>query len=186
MTKRLFIALELPESCKKILVELNPRIKGVRWLPAEQIHLTMSFLGEVEASNEERLRDALRDVDVPPFFLPVHGIGTFGGARPTVVWAGVGQGHPHLFAAHKHIQDAVLRAGLEPDLRPFHPHITVARAQGLSRATLKQFLTKYAETEFALWKVTGFALFSSVLSREGAAHHIEMRREFSPGHSEAR
>jgi 2'-5' RNA ligase len=177
--KRLFIGLELPASCQKVLVQLDPAIKGVRWLRAAQMHLTMSFLGDVDSAHEERLHRELATVRVPPFFLPVVGLGLFGGARPTVLWAGVGKGHPHLFALHKHIQDAVLRTGLEPDLRPFHPHITVARMQGVSRTALRPFLRKHAETEFALWKVAGFALFSSVLSREGATHSVELRQEFA-------
>ena len=179
--KRLFIGLELPETDRAMLAGLDPRIKGLRWLPAEQLHLTMSFLGDVEADAEKRLRDALADVHVGAFFLPVEGVGAFGGARPSIVWAGVGKGHPHLFALHKHIQDAALHAGLEPDLRPFHPHITLGRASrqgGVSRQALLPFLRRHAETEFALWKVTGFALYSSVLSQQGAAHTVEMRREF--------
>lgn len=176
--KRLFIGLELPASCKAELREIDPRIKGLRWLPPEQIHLTMSFLDEVASPAEESLREALAQVRVPPFFLPIQGVGAFGGSRPTVVWAGVGKAHPHFFALHKHIQDAVLHAGLEPDLRPFHPHVTIGRAKGVSRATLKPFLQRYAEAEFDLVKITGFALFSSVLAPEGAMYSIEMRREF--------
>lgn len=138
----------------------------------------MSFLGDVAAPQEECLRDALGQVQVPAFFLPIKGVGTFGGGRPTVVWAGVGKGHPHLFALHKHIQDAVLHARLEADLRPFHPHITIGRAKGVSRAALVTFLRKHAETEFGLWKVTGFELLSSVLSAAGATYSIEMRKAF--------
>lgn len=178
MSKRLFIGLELPATCRKTLAGLDPRVKGLRWLPAEQLHLTMSFLGDVDFDKEERLREALEAVQVPPFFLPICGIGAFGGARPTVVWAGVGKGHPHLFALHHHVQDAVLHAGLEADLKPFHPHITVGRARGVSRASLQPFLRRFAETEFGLWKVTGFTLFSSVLSPTGSIYSIEMRREF--------
>ncbi|MEA3212033.1 MAG: 2,3-cyclic 3-phosphodiesterase [Chthoniobacter sp.] len=178
MSKRLFIGLELPGSVQETLAALDPRIKGLRWLPAGQMHLTMSFLGSVELNGEERLREALAKVHVPPFFLPVTGVGAFGGTRPTVVWAGVGKAHPHLFALHKHVQDAVLHAGLEPDLRPFHPHVTVGRAKGVSRPALQPFLRRHAETELGLWKVTGFVLFSSVLSPEGATHSIEMQREF--------
>jgi 2'-5' RNA ligase len=178
VAKRLFIGLELPASCKETLVRLDPRIKGLRWLAAPQLHLTMSFLGDVETAREESLRDALADVQVPAFFLPIQGVGAFGGARPTVVWAGIGKGHPHLFALHKRIQDAVLHAGLEPDLRPFHPHITVGRAKGVSRAALAPFLRRHTAMEFGLWKVTGFVLFSSVLTAESATHVIEMRREF--------
>jgi len=175
MRKRLFIALELPESLRRILAELDPGIKGLRWLPQEQLHATLSFLDRVNPGQEERLREALSQVRVPSFFLPIQGIGSFGGARPTIVWAGLGKGHPHLFALHKHIQDAVLRVGLEPDLRPFHPHITLGRVNGLSGATLLPFLRRNANAEFGLWRVIGFAMFSSVLTSEGPIHTLEMR-----------
>lgn len=84
MSKRLFIGLELPTSCRETLAGLDPGLKGVQWLPPEQIHLTLSFLGDVEPGDEERLRQALQEVQVPKFLLPVRGVGTFGGAHPTV------------------------------------------------------------------------------------------------------
>jgi RNA 2',3'-cyclic 3'-phosphodiesterase len=177
MSKRLFIGLELPENTRVALHGIDPHVKGLRWLPPEQLHLTMSFLGDVDAPREERLREMLARVQVAPFFLPIAGVGAFGGERPSVVWVGVGKGHPHLFALHQHIQDAVLHAGLEPELKPFHPHITLGRARGVSRVALKPFLRRHAETEFDLWKVTGFTLFSSRLAAEGAIHSVEMRQE---------
>ena len=178
VVKRLFVGLELPGVSRRMLAELDPGIRGVRWLSADQMHLTMSFLGDVGSDSEERLRTSLMEIHVPAFFLPIQGVGAFGGTRPTVVWAGVGNGHPHLSALHKHIQDAVLRAGMEPDLRPFHPHITLGRAKSVSRESLQPFLRKHAGTEFDFWKITGFALFSSELSSEGAMHTVEMRRDF--------
>jgi RNA 2',3'-cyclic 3'-phosphodiesterase len=178
MEKRLFIALELPESCRAVLAALDPKIKGLRWISSEQLHATMSFLDRVTQEEEEKLQEALAIVRVPPFFLPIQGVGTFGGSKPTVLWAGLGKAHPHLFALHKHIQDAVLKLGLEPDLRPFHAHITLGRLNGASSALLKPFLRCNAETEFGLWKVTGFALFSSVLTREGPIHALEKRFNF--------
>lgn len=178
MAKRLFVALELPESCRAVLAALDPEIKGLRWFPKEQLHATMSFLDRVAQEQEEKLQEVLALVRVPPFFLPIQGVGTFGGSRPTVVWAGLGKAHPHLFALHKHIQDAVLRVGLEPDLRPFHAHITLGRLNGVSTATLSPFLRRNAETEFGLWKVTSFALFSSMLMREGPIYTLERRFKF--------
>jgi 2'-5' RNA ligase len=178
MAKRLFIGLELPASSRTMLAGLDPGIKGVRWAPAEQMHLTMSFLGHIGEEKEEILRAALAGVQISPFFLPIAGVGVFGGDRPSIVWAGVGKGHPHLFALHKRIQDAVLQAGLEPDLKPFHPHITLGRVKNVPRHTLRPFLLRHEKTEFDLWQVTGFALFSSILSREGAIHFVEWRREF--------
>ncbi len=178
MSKRLFVGLELPESSRHLFRKIDPHVKGLRWLPPEQLHLTMSFIGDVEPEQEERLRENLARVRVPPFFLPIAGVGAFGGERPSVVWAGVGKGHPHLFALHQHIQDAVLHAGLEPDLKPFHPHITLGRARDVSRAALKPFLRDHKESEFDLWKVTGFTLFSSRLTAEGSIYTVEMRQEF--------
>jgi len=178
-SKRLFVGLELPSSCKMALVALDPHLTGLRWLPEEQLHLTLCFIGDVEARAENGLQEALRDVRVPPFFLPLRGVGFFDlHGRPSVVWAGVGNGHPHLFALHRRIQDAVLHARLEADLKPFHPHVTLARGKGISRQALQPLIRSHAETEFGLVKVTGFALFSSVLAPGGATHRVEMRQVF--------
>jgi RNA 2',3'-cyclic 3'-phosphodiesterase len=178
-SKRLFVGLELPATCKTSLLSLDPHLAGLRWLVEEQFHLTLSFLGDVEPPAEARLREALRGVRVPPFFLPVCGVGVFNvRGRPSVVWAGVGKGHPHLFALHRHVQDAVLHAGLEPDLKPFHPHITIGRAKGISRQAVQPFIRRYAETDFGIFEVTGFNLYSSLLAPEGAIHNVEMRQDF--------
>lgn len=178
MAKRFFVGLELPLPTREKLARLNPKVPGVRWMPLEQMHLTMSFLGQVEADAEERLRGALAEVCVGIFFLPVTGVSVFGGDRPTVIWAGVGKGHPHLFALRKRIQDKILSADLEPDLRAFHPHVTLGRAKNVARQDLKAFLREYEDTEFDFIRITGFALFSSVLTPEGATHTLEMRVEF--------
>jgi 2'-5' RNA ligase len=180
--KRLFIGLELPEETKRKLVGIDPRLPGLRWLPPEQIHLTLSFLGEVEGAAQERLGEALASVTVPPFFLPLVGMGMFqAGGRPSVVWIGVGQGHPHLFALHHHVQDAVLKAGIEPDLKPFHPHVTIARAKGISKEALRPFIRKHAEDEHGLIHVKEFVVFSSVLSAGGAEHTEELRISLGGG-----
>ena len=178
-SKRLFVGLELPASCKKTLQSLDPHLSGLRWLPEEQFHLTLSFLGNVDAPAEDQLREALQKVRVPPFLLPVYGVGVFNvRGQPSIVWAGVGKGHPHLFTLHRRIQDAVLQTGLEPDLKPFHPHITIGRAKGVSRQALQPFIRRYAEADLGLFEVPGFALYSSVLSPAGAIHHLEMRQDF--------
>lgn len=161
------------------MLALDPRLPGLRWLPGDQLHLTVSFLGNVDAPAEERLREALGGLRVPPFFLRLYGVGSFNArGRPSVVWVGVGKGHPHLFVLHRRILDAILHAGLEPELKPFHPHVTVARAKDISQQALKPFLRENADVEFGLFEVNGFALYSSMLSADGASHHVEMRRHF--------
>jgi 2'-5' RNA ligase len=176
LRKRLFIGLELPSSCKASMAEIDPGLRGLRWLAPEQVHLTLSFLGNVDAAAEVRLIEELRGVHVPNFFLPLRGIGAFNArGRPSVVWVGVGRGHPHLFALHQHIQSAVLRSGFEPDLKSFHPHVTIARARDVSAQGLQPFLRKHREADFGLFEVTEFLLYSSILHTEGAAHCVEFR-----------
>lgn len=177
--RRLFIGLDLPATDRAALAALDAKLGGLRWLVAEQLHLTLSFLGEVADSARERLDASLREVRVPPFFLPLQGMGSFSArGRPSVVWVGVGRGHPHLFALHKHLQDAVLRAALEPDLKPLHPHVTVARSQGISREALQPLLRKHREMEFGLFRVEGFSLFSSELRPDGPVYRTELRVDF--------
>jgi 2'-5' RNA ligase len=181
MAKRLFIGLELPENTRELLARLDPDIRGVRWIAASQMHLTLSFLGQVEPEREARLIAALQPVSIAPFFLPIEGVGAFGGDFPSVIWAGVGKGHPHLFALHKRIQDAVFQAGFEPDLRAFHPHVTLARAKNVPRHAVRPFLLRYEHTDFDIVRVTGFTLFSSILSPDGSVYSTEFRREFDGG-----
>ena len=176
MGKRPFFGLELPEFCRNALAQVDPGFKNVRWIRAAQLHLTLGFLGNVDLDGEEALIKAADEVHVPPFFLPIQGVGTFGGSRPSVVWAGVGKGHPHLFALHKHVQDAILRAGLQPDLRAFHPHITLARVRDVSASTLRPFLREHAETDFGMIEVKEFVLFSSRPLPDGSVYIPEHRR----------
>jgi RNA 2',3'-cyclic 3'-phosphodiesterase len=178
-SKRLFVGIGLPDSCKQVLVTLDPHLPGLRWVGEEQLHLTLSFLGDVDAPAEDQLRGALQQVRVARFFLPICGVGVFQArGRPSVVWAGVGKGHPHLFLLHRRIQDAVLQAGLEPDLKPFHPHITIGRAKGISQQTIQPFLRRNVESDLGMFEVTGFELYSSVLTPKGPIHYVEMGRRF--------
>ncbi len=174
-TKRLFVSLELPPSVAQSLASLNPRLPGVRWLTAEQFHLTLAFLGNVTAEAEERLRVELRAIRFARFFLPLNGIGTFPAkGRPKVVWLGVGHGHPHLFQLHKRVTDAALAAGIEPDLRPWHPHFTLARCQDVATQTIGPFLRAKAAFDAGLVPIDSFQLKSSQLTPAGSIYETEL------------
>jgi len=175
MVHRLFIALELPDSIRETLAGIGPPMRRVRWLLPDQMHLTLAFLGDVDAEAQAALETKLAEIRVASFVIPITGIGTFGHSHPKVIWAGVGHGHPHLFALHKKVLDAALAAGLPTELRAFHPHITIARADGASRASLKPFLKKHADTEFGMARMDHFTLFSSQLLSGGARYRIENR-----------
>jgi 2'-5' RNA ligase len=173
--KRLFVSLELPESVRRGLAELDPHIRGVRWLDQRQMHLTLSFLGKVSSEVQETLIEKLRAISWKAFFLPLVGLGTFPSkGSPTVVWIGVGTAHPHLFQLHKRVQEAVLGAGLEPDLRAFHPHVTLARCRDVSPEMLRPFLKAHAAFDAGIIHVESFCLNSSELTPAGSVYTREM------------
>ena len=173
--KRLFVAIDMPESVTQPLIELNPHEPGMRWLRAEQIHLTLSFLGSVGPIADETLREKLAAIRFTAFFLPVVGVGAFPGkGKPNVLWAGVGTGHPQLYHVYKRVQESALGAALEPDLRSFHPHITFARCRDVSAESARAFLKQHADFDAGLVRVESFALYSSVPGPLGSAYTREL------------
>src|SRR6476660_1422082 len=173
--KRLFISIELPESVTDTLAKLDPQIHGVRWLDLRQMHLTLAFLGNVAAETQETLSEKLRAILWKSFFLPLIGLGTFPTKGwPKIIWIGVGTGHPHLFQLHKRVQEAILAAGLEPDLRSFHPHITLARCRDVSPQTIKPLLKSRADFDVGLTHVESFVLNSSQLTPAGSVYSREI------------
>jgi 2'-5' RNA ligase len=172
--KRLFVSIELPESITQRLAELDPHLHGVRWLEPRQMHLTLAFLGSVRGEIQDTLSEKLDAISWKRFFLPLVGLGTFPNKGwPKIVWIGVGTGHPHLFQLHKRVQEAILAAGLEPDLRSFHPHVTLARCRDVSPQTIRPFLKSHAEFDAGLIHVESFSLNSSELTPSGSVYTAE-------------
>jgi RNA 2',3'-cyclic 3'-phosphodiesterase len=173
--KRLFVSIELPHTITQHLVELDPHLRGVRWLEPEQMHLTLSFLGNVPSEIEEVLKKNLSVIEWKAFFLPISGLGTFPGkGRPNILWIGVGTGHPHLFQLHKRVQEAAIGAGLEPDLRSFHPHVTLARCREVSAESVRPFLRADAAFDAGMIHVESFCLNSSELTPTGSVYTREL------------
>src|SRR5262249_17442521 len=180
--KRLFVAIDLPDSTTKLLEDLNPNVCGARWTAVDQMHLTLAFFSQVPSANEEVLREKLGAIQFHSFFLPIIGTGTFPPkGPPKIVWIGVGSGHPHLFQIHKRVQEAALPSGMEPELRPFHPHITLARCRDVSRQAIQSFLRQTAEFDAGMIKVENFHLYSSKLLASGSVHTRELTIPCSSG-----
>ena len=175
MTKRLFVAIDLPEPTRQLLAGIDPHIRGVRWVDPAQMHLTLSFFGDVPDDIDLALREKLNAIEFGAFFLSIVGVGAFSAkGGPKIVWIGVGKAHPHLFQIHKRVQEAALAAGLEPELRPWHPHITIARCRDVSAQSLRKFLQLNAEFDAGMIRVQDFHLYSSKLTPAGPIHTREL------------
>ena len=146
------------------------------------MHLTLSFLGDVPDEIDLALREKLGVIEFGPFFLPIVGVGMFSAkGAPKIIWVGVGKAHPHLFQVHKRVQEAALAAGLEPELRPWHPHITLARCRDVSAQSLRKFLQSNAEFDAGMIRVEAFHLYFSKLTPAGPIHTRELTVTCSRG-----
>jgi 2'-5' RNA ligase len=182
MSKRLFVAIDLPDSTRELLAGLDPHVRGVRWTEPDQMHLTLGFFGDVPEDVELKLREKLSAIEFGAFFLPVNGVGSFSSRGALkIIWIGVRKAHPHLFQIHKRVQEAALAVGLEPELRPWHPHITIARCRGVSVQALRKFLQLSAEFDAGLFRVDAFHLYSSNLTPAGPIHTRELSVHCSGG-----
>jgi 2'-5' RNA ligase len=175
MSNRLFVAIDLPESTRLLLAGLDPHIRGVYWTDPAQVHLTLGFFGDVPEDVELKLREKLSAIQFGPFFLPVNGVGSFSAkGTPKIIWIGVGKAHPHLFQIHKRVQEAALAVGIEPELRPWHPHVTIARCRDVSVQSVRTFLKARAGFDAGMIRVDAFHLYSSKLSSAGPIHTCEV------------
>jgi 2'-5' RNA ligase len=175
MSKRLFVAIDLPDSIRQALANLDPHIRGARWIDPSQMHLTLGFFDDVPEEVESALREKLVAIEFGAFFLPVTGVGIFSArGAPKIIWIGVGKAHPHLFQIHKRVQEAALTAGLEPELRPWHPHITIARCRDVSVQSMRKFLQSNKDFDAGMIRVEAFHLYSSKLTPAGPIHTREV------------
>ena len=182
MPRRLFVAIDLPDSTRQSLADLDPRVRGVRWTAPAQMHLTLGFFDDVANDVTFVLREKLSAIQFGAFFLPINGVGTFSAkGAPKIIWIGVGKAHPHLFQIHKRVQEAALAAALEPELRPWHPHITIARCRDVSAQTLRKFLQSNAEFDAGMIRVDAFHLYCSKLTPAGPIHTRELTVHCSGG-----
>lgn len=175
MAKRLFAAIDLPEATQVFLANLDPKIRGVRWAEAAQMHLTLGFFGDVTNDVDLALRKKLRAIEFGAFFLPITGMGTFPArGAPKIIWVGVGSAHPHLFQIYKRVQEAALAAGIEPDLRPWHPHISLARCREVASPSIRKFLQSNTDLDAGMVRIEAFHLYSSKLTPGGPIHTLEL------------
>ena len=132
---RAFIAIDLtPEiiqHLEQVSVQLKKRLEGVpvRWVPVDNIHLTLKFLGDVSLANVEMLKKILQtEVDAHHAFeISVGGLGAFPSPRrPRVVWVGV-EAPTELTVVQNGVENAMARLGYAREERPFSPHLTLGR-----------------------------------------------------------
>ena len=171
---RLFVALALPEDVRRRLEMLRGGIPGARWQSAEQMHLTLRFIGEVDGAAFREIGDALGDIEAEAFSLTLDGVGHFPPrGRARIVWAGVVP-NPALTHLRERTEATITSLGFEPDGRNFAPHVTLARLTARVPAhRMQDFVSYHGMFNSGPFAVRSFELFSSHLGAGGAHYEVE-------------
>ena len=136
MKKRLFIAVDISDEVRhaagRYIQEISNRFAHVRakWAAAETLHLTLKFLGSVEADLIAPLTEILDRVstDTRPFEVTISGAGVFPSAsRPRVIWLGVNDASGEMSDLARRLDIQMAELGFELEKREFKPHLTLAR-----------------------------------------------------------
>lgn len=148
-------------------------IPNARPVPADQLHLTLKFIGEVDESRILDIDDALKEIILPEFSLSLKGVGTFPPrGTPRILWAGV-EPIEGTAALRNSIERTLAAIDIPRDKRKFVPHLTLARLRNCPIHPLQQFLAGNAFLQTPEFPVEYFHLYSSWLTKKGALHTIE-------------
>ena len=134
---RAFIAVDLPPAAREAVEGVTRRLRagagdGVRWVRPEGVHLTLKFLGDVDAGSVPSISQALgrAAASAAPFDLFLDGVGAFPNARrPRVVWVGLGGGLEPLAGLQQSIEEELEALGFAGERRAFIPHLTLGRVR---------------------------------------------------------
>jgi 2'-5' RNA ligase len=181
---RLFVALAAPEVVKSAIEKAQKEIRralpdgSVRWTRPDHFHLTLRFLGNVDAHRLDALNEKLQLVcrDFAPMKVRAERIGFFPERGfPRVIWVSVCDNHQHLIHLHRAIQTATLEFTSEPAENEFAGHITLGRAKRIRRTetdTLNNFAIRMRQRSFGEWTVNSIELFKSDLLPDGAHYTL--------------
>lgn len=180
---RAFIAILLSPEVRDAVTDeverLRPLSRAVAWVPRDNLHLTLRFLGE---QSEERLADALVALESvaeggEPFTLGLHGLGAFPGLeRPRILWVGVAEGALAARELQARLESGLTERGFPPEARPWHPHLTVGRVFDERRwrreatPALRQAVAQAGNRPVARLSITAISLMKSDLGPGGSRY----------------
>lgn len=178
---RAFIAVEIPLQIRQAVCnatsDLQKRIGAlVRWVPMENMHLTLKFLGDVAPSNVDMLTEMLRaEADLFHCFeFQLNGLGSFPSLkRPRVIYIGI-HAPVVMDTLHRGVESASRRLGYESEERGFSPHLTIGRVKqnvtGTEQQTIRRALEETKIDSLGTARVDSVHLYRSDLKPTGSVY----------------
>ncbi|MHB0945709.1 MAG: RNA 2',3'-cyclic phosphodiesterase [Sedimentisphaerales bacterium] len=183
---RLFIAIDIDDTVKSAVVKLQSQLKqglrngnGLKWVPPEQMHLTLKFLGEVDNGRIDEIGEAIKTAcfEKKAFEFELSAVGTFG--RPTkVLWLGSEKQSSELIALAESVEQAMQELGFEKENRPFSAHLTLARVKDAGvEKNLRRVVNENQKAEIPAIKVDSVYLYKSQLTLDGPVYTLLRKLE---------
>ena len=180
---RAFVAISLPEEIKKFLAQLQNELKAtgadVKWVPPNNIHLTLKFLGEIDQEQIKSITTILKDVSesAKQFAITIGKTGAFPSINAArIIWVGVEKGADELKEIARLLEGKLQQLGFPKEEKPFSAHITIGRVRSArNRIKLTETLKKLSEAQLqhtSEFPVTAITLFKSTLTPSGPIYEI--------------
>ncbi len=174
---RCFIAINLDDSLRKeidkYIGELKAGNRDVRWVPPENLHITLKFLGETPEDSVKEISEKLSSVAAhhKPLRIKLHGVGVFPDRkRPRVIWIDLLDAEG-LLKIKEQVEKVIITLGFNEENRSFSPHLTIGRIRELKdRGRLLKDVETLKDKDFGNIDVKKISLMRSDLKPTGAQY----------------
>jgi len=181
-TIRSFIAIPLSpdvqRNARRLMRDLRGDQDGIKWVPEDNLHLTLKFLGDVVDRDVPAVCRAIRRVceRAEPFTLEFAGTGGFPTSdRPRVIWAGITAGGDELVDLVLGLEAELARLGFKPEPRDYRPHLTLGRVRSASRTAGSEVVEKvlrYENRFLGKMAADQVKLVASFLDKSGPTYNV--------------
>ncbi|MBQ7413143.1 MAG: RNA 2',3'-cyclic phosphodiesterase [Alphaproteobacteria bacterium] len=176
---RLFAGLDLPPDIKEQLVALQKGLPSALWRPAEKMHLTLRFIGNLDEPTAEEVLKELRYIRFPAFHFSLKGIGYFTRSDvPHHIWAGVDEDKA-IRELQAKIDTAVKKAGAgQEDKFKFTPHVTLGKLFGADMNDVFRYIQANNLFHTPVFEATSFTLYQSIARENGEGKYYKEIEEY--------
>lgn len=182
-TIRSFVSIPIPAGVTGAATKLIKKLKdfddGIRWVPLDNFHLTIKFLGEVDNTEVHQVCKVIRDVtdDYPPFPLTFHGTGVMPNLqKPRSLYVDIQDPTGNLVEMVGRLEKSLAKEmGFKQEPRDYRPHLTLGRTRSNSRridSDLIEALEQYRTLEFGEMEVDELNLMASFLDKGGPTYQV--------------
>ena len=181
-TIRTFIAVPLGDEVSRNAIRLIERLRqpndGIKWVPTDNLHLTLKFLGEVENTEVPAVCAVLHDVCASrdPFELRFAGTGGLPSVeRPRVLIAGIDDPTESLTEIVSDLERDFAELGFKRESRDYTPHLTLGRTKGGSRRPNPEVMDRLLSeqhVEIGQMVVDSVQVIASFLDKSGPTYQV--------------